>query len=76
MVTARIDPGATVKAGDTLIVQSVADGLVVSDGLRSIGRIDNPTTEMANAVRDLGGYAMGQLQRVGLFGDTAEIVVK
>jgi len=76
VVTARIDPGAVVKAGDTLIVQSVADVLVVSDGLRSIGQIDNPTMEMATAVRDAGGYATGELQRVGLFGDTAEIVVK
>lgn len=76
VVTARIDPGATVKAGDTLIVQSVAEVLVVSDGLRSIGQIDNPTQEMAAAVRDAGGYATGELQRVGLFGDTAEIVVK
>lgn len=76
MVTARIDRGAKVKAGDTLIVQSVANVLVVSDGLRSIGQIDNPTSEIATAVRDAGGYATGELQRVGLFGDTAEIVVK
>ena len=39
MVTAQLDPAARVKAGDTLIVQSAGDGLVVSDGLRSIGRI-------------------------------------
>jgi hypothetical protein len=31
---------------------------------------------MTTAVRDGGGYAQGELQRVGLFGDTAEIVVK
>jgi hypothetical protein len=60
----------------TLIVQSAADGLIVSDGLRLIGRIDNPTSEMTAAVHDGGGYAQGELQRVGLFGDTAEIVVK
>ena len=76
VVTARIDPNATVKAGDKLIVQIVADDLVVSDGLRSIGQIDSPTTEMVTAVRDAGGYATGELYRVGLFGDTAEIVLK
>jgi hypothetical protein len=76
VVTAQLDPAARVKAGDTLIVQSAGDGLVVSDGLRSVGRIDNPTTEMTTAVREGGGYAQGELQRVGLFGDTAEIVVK
>jgi hypothetical protein len=76
VVTAQLDPAARVKVGDTLIVQSAGDGLVVSDGLRSIGRIANPTSEMTTAVRDSGGYARGELRRVGLFGDTAEIVVK
>jgi hypothetical protein len=76
VVTAQIDPATRVKVGGTLIVQSTADGLIVSDGLRSIGRIDNPTSEMMAAVQDSGGYAQGELQRVGLFGDTAEIVVK
>jgi hypothetical protein len=76
VVTAQLDPGARVKAGDTLIVQTAADGLIVSDGLRPIGRIENPTSELAAAIHDGGGYAKGELQRVGLFGDTAEIVVK
>jgi hypothetical protein len=76
VVTAKLDPAARVKAGDKLIVQSVADGLIVSDGLRSIGCIENPTAEMTATVRDSGGYAEGELQRVGLFGDTAEIAVK
>jgi hypothetical protein len=76
VVTAQLDPAARVKAGDTLIVQSASDGLIVSNGLRSVGRIDNPTAEMTTAVLNGGGYAQGELQRVGLFGDTAEIVVK
>jgi hypothetical protein len=76
VVTAQLDPAARVRAGETLIVQGAADGLIVSNGLRSIGRIENPTSEMITAVRDGGGYAQGELQRVGLFGDTADIVVK
>ena len=76
VVTATLDPAARVKAGDKLIVQSGGVGLIVSDGLRSIGRIENPTAEMTTAVQDGGGYAEGVLQRVGLFGDTAEIAVR
>ena len=34
IVTAQLDTGAHMKAGDTLIVQSAPDGLTVSDGLR------------------------------------------
>lgn len=75
-VTAELNASACVKAGDKLIVQSTSDGLTISDGLRAIGRITNPSTEMSAAIREGGGYAEGVLQRVGLFGDTAEISVK
>jgi hypothetical protein len=75
-VTAELNAGARVKAGDKLIVQSASDGLTVSDGLRAIGRITNPSTELSTAIREGGGYAEGVLQRVGLFGDTAELSVK
>lgn len=75
-VTAELTGGCGVKAGDTLIVQIGSDGLTISDGLRAIGRVTNPSRELTTAVRDGGGYAEGVLQRVGLFGDTAEISVK
>lgn len=76
VVTAKLDASASAKAGDTLIVQSAADRLILSDGLRSIGHIENPTSEMTTAVRDGGGYARADLQRVSLFGDTAEVVIR
>ncbi len=75
-VTAELNAGYRIRAGDTLIVQSMPDGLTVSDGLRAIGRVANPSPELTTAIRDGGGYAEGVLQRVGLFGDTAEISVK
>lgn len=75
-VTAELSGGASVKVGDTLIVQSGADGLTLSDGLRAIGRVANPSSELTTAICDGGGYAEAVLQRVGLFGDTAEISVK
>src|SRR6202034_3661785 len=75
-VTAELNAGARVKAGDKLIVQSASDGLTISDGLRAIGRINNPSTELSTAIREGGGYAEGVLQRVGLYGDAAELSVK
>lgn len=75
-VTAQLTADFRIKAGDTLIVQSEPDGLTVSDGLRAIGHVTNPSPEMTTAIRDGGGYAEGVIQRVGLFGDTAEISVK
>ena len=75
-VTAELSAGSRIRVGDALIVQSGPDGLTVSDGLRAIGRVTNPSTELITAIRDGGGYAEGVLQRVGLFGDTVEISVK
>ncbi|WP_019995005.1 hypothetical protein [Aureimonas ureilytica] len=75
-VTVELTANSRIRAGDSLIVQSAPDGLTVSDGLRAIGRVANPSPELTAAVRDGGGYAEGLLQRVGLFGDTAEISVR
>ena len=76
VVTVQLNSDAEVKAGDTLIVETTSDGLTVSDGLQAIGRIENPVPDMTAAIRDCGGYAEAELQRVGLFGDTAEVSLK
>jgi hypothetical protein len=75
-VTAQLDAGCHLKAGDILIVQSAPGGLTISDGLRAIGRVANLSSEITTTIRDGGGYAEGVIQRVGLFGNTAEISVK
>jgi hypothetical protein len=54
-VTAELNASASVTTGDKLIVQSASDGLIVSDGLRAIGRITNPSTELSSAIRE-GGW--------------------
>jgi hypothetical protein len=76
VVTAELAPGAKAKVGDTFIVECAADGFTVTDGLRPIGRVANPTAETAAAVAASSGYAEGVVQRVGLFGDTAELSLK
>lgn len=75
-MTAELNPGVCVKPGDKLIVERAPDGLTISNGLQAIGRITNPSAEMCTAIRDAGGYAEGVLERVGLFGDTADLSVK
>jgi hypothetical protein len=75
-MTAQLDPSCPLKAGDTLIVQNAPEGLTISDGLRAVGHVANPSSEMIAAIADGGGYVEGVIQRVGLFGDTAEISVK
>lgn len=76
IVTVELRPGASLRAGDTLIVESGPTGVTVSDGLRSIGRIPNPSTDLSAALAGGGGYAEGRLERIGLFGDTAEVSIR
>ena len=76
VVTAQLNADSCVKVSDTLILQITTDGLTVCDGLRAIGRIENPAPDMMATIRDCGGYAEGVVRRVGLFGDTAEVSVK
>lgn len=76
VVTAELTPGAQAKVGDSVIVECSADGFTVTDGLRPIGRVANPTAEATAAVAARSGYAEGVVQRIGLFGDIAELSLK
>ncbi|MGK9233400.1 hypothetical protein KXS07_18400 [Inquilinus limosus] len=75
-VTVELQPGVSVRAGDALIVECSAGRITVSNGLRSIGCIPNAPPDLVAAIVDGGGYAEGMLQRVGLFGDTAEASIR
>ncbi len=74
--TAELYPGTKFRPGDVVIVQTSGNRLIVSDGVRAVGQITSPTAELAAAMTSSGGYAEGTLQRIGLFGDTAEISIR
>ncbi|WFU20599.1 hypothetical protein [Bradyrhizobium sp. CB3481] len=75
-VTVELQPGASLHAGDIVIVESGPAGITVSDGLRSIGRAPNPSADLSAALESGGGYAEGTVERIGLFGDTGEISIR
>lgn len=76
LVMAEFLSGTNAKAGDRFIVQSDQEGLLLSDGLRSVGRIARPPAEVCSAIREAGGYAEGTLERVSIFGDAGELSIK
>jgi hypothetical protein len=76
IVTVELQPSTSLRAGDTLIVEGNPAGVTVSDGLRSVGRVPNPSADLLAALASGGGYAEGTLQRIGLFGDTAEVSIR
>lgn len=75
-VTVELQPGASLQIGDVLIVESSPTGVTVSNGLRSIGHIPNLSADLSAALDRGGGYAEGTLERIGLFGDTAEVSIR
>jgi hypothetical protein len=76
IVTVELKPGVSLRAGESLIVEGGPAGVTVSHGLRSVGCVQNPSAELSAALVSGGGYAEGTLQRLGLFGDTAEISIR
>jgi hypothetical protein len=76
IVTARLNSNCRPNVGDVYIVETSGAGLTVSDGLRSIGSVSNPSAEATAAVSAASGYAEAVVQRVGNFGDTVELNLK
>ncbi|MBL8255966.1 MAG: hypothetical protein JNJ62_05150 [Pseudoxanthomonas mexicana] len=76
MLTAELLPDSRVKVGDSYIVEPDGDDLIISRGRCPVGRITKPPAESLAAIADYGGYAEGVIERVGLFGDSAEVSLK
>lgn len=76
MVTVALEPGMSPKTGDAVIVQSGPVGFTVSNGLRSIGQVSDPPASLSATLANGGGYAEGTVERIGLFGDTAEVSIR
>ena len=73
--TVDIRPG-TAKAGSTLIAQCDGSNIVLSDGLHPVAVWREPPSDVCAAINEEGGYAEAVVERVGLFGDTAEVRLK
>jgi hypothetical protein len=76
MVTAQLTIGCQPKLGDVFIIEANGAVFTVSDGLRSIGSVTNPSAEAASAGAAAACYAEAVVQRLGLFGDTAELSLR
>jgi len=72
-ITADIDPGMTVRAGDQLVVQCGSGNAVVCRGQSRIGAVNGLPSDMRTTIADGGGVALGLVERVSLFGNSAEL---
>lgn len=75
-VTAVIYHGYSLQNGDQLIIQCSNSSAIVCKGLRNIGEIPGFPADMLQAVSNSGGVALGIVERVGLFGNNAELSIR
>lgn len=76
IITAEIDPGIKVQAGDELVVQCYSGNATICRGQSRIGAINCLPADMRSAIADCGGVALGIVERVSLFGNSAELIVR
>lgn len=75
-VTADIDRGFPLKVGDQVIVQCNGLSTIVCSGHEDVGRISELPGDMRAAITNCGGVALGIVERVGLFGNNAELSIR
>ncbi|MGO8455450.1 hypothetical protein ACC779_37105 [Rhizobium ruizarguesonis] len=75
-VTADIDCGSPLKIGDQVIVQCDGPTTVVCSGQQRVGGIRGLPADMRAAISNCGGVALGTVERVGLFGNNAELSIR
>lgn len=75
-VTIDIDGGSALKTGDQVIVQCDGPTTIVCSGHRRIGGIPGLPADMRAAISSCGGVALGTVERVGLFGNNAELSIR
>lgn len=75
-VTVDIDGSPTLKVGDQVIVQYDGATTIVCSGHRRVGGIPGLPSDMRTAISNCGGVALGTVERVGLFGNNAELSIR
>jgi hypothetical protein len=75
-VTADLDGKPALKVGDQLVVQCSGQAVIVCNGHRQIGAISGLTPHVRAAIDGCGGVALGTVERVGLFGNNAELSIR
>ena len=73
IITADIDGGVSVRAGDELVVQCGSGNAMVCRGQSRIGAVNGLPSDMRTTITDFGGVALGIVERVSLFGNSVEL---
>jgi hypothetical protein len=72
-VTASLTSGVCAQVGASFLLQLIDERLVLFDGLRIVGSVDDLPNDLKRVVADSCGVSSGIVERVGVFGDTVEV---
>ena len=75
-VTADLEGKPALKVGDQVVVQCSGQTVIVCSGHRQIGAIPGLSADVRAAIDVSGGAALGTVERVGLFGNNAELSIR
>ena len=75
-ITADLDPGINVQTGEQLVVQCNSGNVTVCRGHTRVGAIIGLPSDMHSAISDCGGVALATVERISLFGNSAELSVR
>ena len=76
VITVELVPGIELQAGEQLVVQCESGGAIICRGHSRIGGTPTLPSSMQSAINNSGGVALGTVERVGLFGNTAELTIR
>ena len=74
-VIAELLPGCQVKVGAELAVCFAGDQLILVDETNQVACMRNPPPDLVMAVREAGGYALGQIKQFNPLSGTADVEV-
>jgi len=75
-VTADLDCGSSLSIGDQVVIQCSGNSVVVCSGHQRVGGISNVPADMHATIASCGGVALGTVERMGLFGNNAELSIR
>ena len=74
-VIAEMQPDCNVSVGAELAICVVGDKLILIDETSQVGCMQNPPTDLVDAVRAAGGCALGQITRFNPISGTADVEI-
>jgi hypothetical protein len=65
-----------VEVGEVLSVDRCGEEVRISRGFTTVARVTNPPSDLLAFMEGFNGHALGRIERKGLFGSSAEVLVQ